>query len=127
MRMDNYYLNLIIKMVKELTDKIKLFRVLHGVDKVYISSDGELFVEEPNNFSGQCLSWYENGQLEYEHNYKNGKPHGKWLGWNENGQLKYEHNYKNGKEQGKCWYWYKNGKEQGKCLYWYENGQLEYE
>ena len=83
-------------MTKKLQDKIKLFRVIHGVNEVYISSTGELFKDEPNNFSGKCLWWYKNGQLRYEDNWKNGKLHGKDLGWYNNGQLRYEDNYKNG-------------------------------
>jgi len=89
-------MKVIIKMINELTDKIKLFRIIHGVNEVYISKEGQLFVEEPNNFTGQYLDWYNNGQLKYEHNYKNGKLHGKCLGWYESGQLRYENNYKNG-------------------------------
>ena len=97
-----------------MTDKIKLFRVLHGVYNVYLSTSGQLFVEKPNNFSGKWLWWYENGQLKWEDNYKNGKEHGKWLYWYENGQLEWEENWK-------------DGKPHGKCLGWFESGQLEYE
>ena len=56
-----------------MTDKIKLFRVLHGVNQLWISEDENLFVKEPNDFTGKWLCWYENGQLAFEWNYKNGK------------------------------------------------------
>jgi len=101
-------------MNQQLKDKSKLFRILHGITHVYISNDGELFKDEPTNFTGKSLWWYKNGQLKWEENFKNGEAHGKSLGWFETGQLKYEHNYK-------------NGNYHGKCLSWYDNGQLFYE
>ena len=39
---------------------------------------------------------HENGQLEYERNYKDDKADGLWKEWYENGQLEYERNYKDG-------------------------------
>ena len=123
------------ELTKKLQDKIKLFRVIHGVYEVYISKEGQLFVEKPNNFSGKWLWWYKNGQLRFEDNWKNGKLHGKCLDWYETGQLAYEENYKNGKEHGKCLAWFENGQlmyernykneeKHGQWLVWYENGQL---
>ena len=101
-------------MTKKLQDKIKLFRVIHGVNEVYISSSGQLFIKKPENFTGKWLGWYKSGQLKYEWNYKNGKDHGKCLGWYENGQLECEGNYKNGEKHGK---WFRR----------HANGQLKYE
>ena len=63
---------------------------------------------------GTWIWWYENGQKEYETNYKNGKKHGKMIGWHGNGQKAWEDEYKDGKEHGK-WTW------------WNDNGQKNYE
>jgi len=97
-------------LTKKLQDKIKLFRVIHGVNEVYISSSGQLFIKKPENFTGKWLGWYKSGQLKYEWNFKNGEPHGKCLEWYDNGKLWYEQNYKNGERHGKSLCWYENGK-----------------
>jgi len=87
---------------------------------------------------GLVKSWYPNGQLEYEFNYKEGKRDGLQKGWFESGQLKREVNYKDGKEDGlkKGWYengqlWYetnfKDGKRDGLTKSWDEDGQLQLE
>jgi len=55
--------------------------------------------------------WYENGQKEFEGNYKDGKLDGKWTLWHENGQKSAEVNYKDGKEDGKWTWWYENGQK----------------
>ena len=52
-------------MEKKLKDKINLFRVLHGVDEVWVSTTGELFKDEPENFSGKWLSWYDDKVEEF--------------------------------------------------------------
>ena len=97
-----------------MTDKIRLFRLFHGIDWVYISETGALFKDKPKSFTGKWLGWDDNGQLKYEINYKDGEKHGKWLEWHANGQLAWEENYK-------------DGERHGKWLEWYENGQLKYE
>ena len=35
-----------------MTDKIKLFRILHGVNEVWVSEDGELFKYRHGDFNG---------------------------------------------------------------------------
>ena len=42
--------------------------------------------------------YYENGQLEYEHPYQNGKRHGICKGWWKNGKLGYKHYWLYGEE-----------------------------
>ena len=91
-------MNGIIRMEKELDDKIKLFRIIHGVDRIWVSENGSLYKEPPEDFSGKSLNWHENGNKRYEWDYKNGRLHGKSLGWWENGKLQYEYNYKNGEQ-----------------------------
>jgi len=87
---------------------------------------------------GNKTWWYENGQMRYEHNFKDGKKDGKSTRWYENGQMRYEHNFKDGKKDGKFIWWhengqikleenYKDGKLDGKETYWYENGQRQSE
>ena len=39
-------------------------------------------------------SYYENGQIKTEQNYKDDKKDGKWTWWYENGQIKSERYYK---------------------------------
>ena len=56
--------------------------------------------------------WYENGQIETEGSYQEGKGHGKLTKWYENGQ----------KASEKC---YRDGEPHGKWTEWYENGQIK--
>ena len=65
-------------------------------------------------FTGVSFDVYEDGQLEWEANYKDGELDGLYRSWYENGQLDFEYNYK-------------DGKEDGLCKGWYENGELSYE
>ena len=65
--------------------------------------------------NGLCRGWWsENGQLEFESMYKDGKQNGLCRCWHENGQLLYEGMFK-------------DGGRNGLCRWWSENGQLEYE
>ena len=52
--------------------------------------DGELELE------GKCISYYENGQIESEEYYKNGKEDGKWTYYNEDGSIDKVEEYKDG-------------------------------
>jgi antitoxin component YwqK of YwqJK toxin-antitoxin module len=87
---------------------------------------------------GLWRHWYENGQLEQEGNYVNGKEEGLLRGWHENGQLEVEKNYINGKLEGLLRGWHENGqleaevnyinnKREGLLRRWHENGQLRKE
>ena len=51
--------------------------------------------------------YHENGQIESEENYKDGKEDGKWTWWYKNGKIKGESNYKDGKLDGKDTEWSK--------------------
>jgi antitoxin component YwqK of YwqJK toxin-antitoxin module len=42
-------------------------------------------------------TWYENEQIKYETNYKNGRRHGTAKCWYDNGKLTYARKYMNGK------------------------------
>jgi len=79
--------------------------------------------------------WHENGQLEEEGSFVNGKREGLWRFWYENGQLKQEGSYVNGEREGLWRFWYENGqllsegsyvnaKREGLWGFWRKNGQL---
>ena len=71
---------------------------------------------------GLIQKWYENGQLKYEGNFKDGKKDGLVQEWFENGQLQYRMNYKNGEYHGKLEKWYENGQVLYKQIW--KNGQF---
>ena len=76
--------------------------------------NGVMYIpNEENPFTGRAESFYDNGQKEWEANYKDGKVDGLWTDWYENGQKKAEANWKDGKEAGFTTAWYENGQKQG--------------
>lgn len=98
------------------------------------------------NIDGKKLTYYPNGQIEYEWNYVNGGKHGIQKGWHENGTLSFEFNYVNDHMDGQQKSWYENGKLQSENNYkfttpnrnclsarigwqreYYENGNLKEE
>jgi len=114
---------------------------------VYLKSDmtpinGVLYCEFGEN--GMCVNgwrnglhrvWYENGQLQYEANFKDGKVDGLYRDWYEDGQLQYETNCKDGYLDGLNRGWYENGQlyftknykygmKHGIMRHWFRNGQL---
>ena len=88
------------------------------------------------------VGWYANpsiqgGQLEYRHNYKDGKRDGMQEYWYASGQAKYRTNYKNGKQDGLQEGWYENGQPKYRINYkdgkpdglqegWYADGRPKY-
>jgi antitoxin component YwqK of YwqJK toxin-antitoxin module len=88
---------------------------------------------------GPWKSYYENGQLKEEGNYKDGKNyHGQYKEYHENGQLKHDGKYKDGIQEGICKLYYENGQMEletnfkdgehnGQYKEYHENGQLKYE
>jgi antitoxin component YwqK of YwqJK toxin-antitoxin module len=91
--------------------------------------------------SGKRVSYYENGRIWEEGNFKDGKKDGKWTTYYENGQIKEEGNFKDGRwvrKDGKFISYYENGqiekegnftdgKLDGKYTFYYENGQIKVE
>ncbi len=88
--------------------------------------------------NGKYIWYYENGQKEFEHNYKDGMENGQGTRWHPNGQKWWEFNYKEGLRDGKQEEWRENGQKLHKYHYkggildgkqeeWYENGQKDYE
>lgn len=53
--------------------------------------------------------WWENGNKNFEQNYKNEKLDGKQYYYYENGNAESEQNYKNGKEEGEQYIYNQNG------------------
>ena len=93
---------------------------------------------------GMQKSWYKDGTLYSERNYKDGKQDGVQKSWHEDGTLQDECNFKDGKQHGVQKEWdesgnllrdcnYKDGEIHGRCMSWrgegiYENGvEIEYE
>ena len=91
-------------------------------------------IDNNKHKSGFYSSWYSNGQLEYEANYKDGILDGKYKRWYQNGKLESEGKYKNDKKEGlwKRWeengfyneYNYKEGRLEGSHKRWDDNGQI---
>ena len=69
---------------------------------------------------------YEDGQLKYERNYKDGELDGLWRGWYENGQLKFEYNFKDDKRDGLSKGWYENGQFKDEAN-WKDGKLISYE
>ncbi|GIW81216.1 MAG: hypothetical protein KatS3mg105_3023 [Gemmatales bacterium] len=88
---------------------------------------------------GKATTWYENGQLKWQGEYRNGRQVGKWTEWYENGRKEGEGELK---EDGTSFevHWHPNGQKKsegpgkyvaeqnrygkhGKWLIWNENGQ----
>ena len=88
------------------------------------------------SFTGKYVEYSDNGQKEYEGNFKNGKKNGLMTVWSENGQKLIETNYKNGKQDGLWTGWhengqkqfetnYKNGKKNGLMTWWDKEGNID--
>ena len=74
--------------------------------------------EEP--FDGKAASYYPNGRLMYEAEYKDGKQHGKIISFYENGSKESEGAMENGVFHGNFIHYYPNGQKQSQ--YNYRNG-----
>ena len=106
-----------------------------------INNDGNIILETNCNrgeINGPWISWYDNGEKEYEGYYKNGYRDGLWKGWHDSGQLWKEGFYFYDKKEGTWIYWYLNGNKQelktyrngklnGPIKKWYSNGQQKME
>ena len=83
--------------------------------------------------------YYDNGQLKWESNWKDGVVDGVCRGFYENGQQRSEQNFIKGKRNGIERKWYKNGQLEyewnykadtlwvGTQKWWYDNGQIHIE
>ncbi len=69
----------------------------------------KFYGEMPYNYTGEWKEFYENGQLECQGEFKNGKEEGEHKYWYANSQLRNQGEWKNGKKEGKHKQWYENG------------------
>jgi len=88
--------------------------------------------------NGKQTSYYENGKISKEENYKDGIKDGKWNLYYRSGKVKGEGNYKNGKKVGKQTSYYENGKVEiesnfqdgrldGKWRFYFKNERVKFE
>lgn len=66
---------------------------------------------------GLYESWYPNGQLREQINYKDGEKDGLYEWWFENGVLGFRGNYKEDELDGICEWWCENGKQMARINY----------
>lgn len=86
---------------------------------------------------GRWVSWYPNGQKEYEGTYENDRPEGQFTWWYPNSQVRVTGSYKAGKANGEWSWWYENGQKSergqyeageptGSWAYWKTDGMLHH-
>ena len=73
-------------------------------------------------YTGKSFTLWQNGQKQFERNYKDGKEDGLQTRWYENGKKKGEANFKDGKQDGLTMGWHENGKKQAKANF--KDGEL---
>lgn len=78
---------------------------------VMLVVSGVIFAQENNvkheivNKMVKSTYYYDNGQIQQEGFYKNGKVHGEWISYNMNGEKVAIGKYENGKKVGKWFFW----------------------
>jgi len=70
-----------------------------------------------NGRIGNWKFFFDNGNIESEYNYKNGKLDGLFILWNKNGKKQQESIYKDGKLNGLTILYYENGNKQQESIY----------
>ncbi len=79
-----------------------------------VCKDGKTFIKEDNDlYSGEVVTFYQNGQKQLVELVKDGKKHGKHINYYKTGQKKVEGEYENGKRKG-VWKW------------WNEKGEVDF-
>jgi len=97
-----------------------------------------LYDEIPNSYTGNCHSWYDNGQISQSISCVDGIITGKLTTWYIDGQITYEGEFLQGEQTGKAIQWQANGKKSyegyylnglksGKWTFWHENDEKERE
>jgi antitoxin component YwqK of YwqJK toxin-antitoxin module len=80
-----------------------------------MQESGELLMEGPLNSKGEknglWKSYYPNGNVWSEGEFKDGLDHGIRKAYYENGQKRFEGKYENGRKRGMWIFWDENGKE----------------
>ncbi|HKX86428.1 MAG TPA: toxin-antitoxin system YwqK family antitoxin, partial [Flavobacterium sp.] len=86
-------------------------------------------------FTGQSITYNENGKKQSSTEYKEGKINGKIEGWYASGTKQFDGQLINGQKSGVWIAWYENGKkirqgefvnnkEEGEYTWWFENGNI---
>jgi antitoxin component YwqK of YwqJK toxin-antitoxin module len=102
--------------------KVKSKRKYKQQDEAYIpvwesvmQESGELLMEGPLNSKGEknglWKSYYPNGNVWSEGEFKDGLDHGIRKAYYENGQKRFEGKYENGRKRGMWIFWDENGRE----------------
>jgi antitoxin component YwqK of YwqJK toxin-antitoxin module len=87
---------------------------------------------------GPFQTWYPNGRLRQEGNYRYGQAQGQWTYYYPNGQKRMQGNWRFGKAQGSWTYWHENGvrestgrfldgEREGSWTYWDTAGEIRFE
>ena len=61
-------------------------------------------------FSGRCKTYYQDGKLNSEQEYKNGLDNGEWIFYYYNGNVETKGTFLEGKRNGKWLFYHENGK-----------------
>lgn len=73
----------------------------YSIDEVTIPNDTMAFFKyDMKPVTGFVREWYENGQLRFEYNFKDGERDGLQREWFKNGRLRFECPYKDGEQDG---------------------------
>lgn len=85
---------------------------------------------------GPWTTWYENGQVQIQGEYRHDQPVGQFTWWHPNGQKYAQGEYVDGRQHG-VWHWwhrngqkwtegeYRNGEQTGQWSSWSETGRLD--
>jgi hypothetical protein len=87
-------------------------------------------------WTGNWITWYENGQMKAKGDYLMGEKTGHWITWYQDGKMKTRGNYLNGKKTGYWVAWYPEGQMElagdylenektGRWIVWYPDGQIK--
>ena len=91
------------------------------VEKIQYYDNGQMnFIIEMKNGKpdGRIEGWYEKGQKRIKGTFNDeGHLDGFWIEWYDNGKKKIEGTYKDGKEDGLWTKWYENGQKEGEGTY----------
>jgi hypothetical protein len=100
-----------------------VLRAPDGADYNSLINKGGIAYEPDSEkpFEGKAITHYPNGQLMYEAEYKDGKPHGKISSFYQDGTMQSEGTLVDGRFHGKVIYYHPNGKMQSH--YVYRNGK----
>ena len=96
-----------------LSDGVYRDKTINGYDNnknsVSLKIKDNLIYKGNKLYNGILISYFDNGDINFEGNITDGKKHGLMKGYYNNNQIGYEVNYKNGIKHGKHTMYYENG------------------